>query len=166
MVAILWLLRDFVLPFILFEDARLGPAIDNAFAIFRNEPGSVLFYLFMKFVLGIIGGIAAELAIAIALFVAAIPFGIVGGILWFALHHVGALGTAIMYISFALLCAIFIAAAIILVLCVAGAVLIFYQTYALYFLGGRYPRLGAILKPEPLYQQPPPPDLSAPQSAL
>ncbi len=155
LMAALWLLRDFVLPFLLFDDADIGTALRRAFEIIRHEPGSVIFYLFMKFVLSILAGIAAEICIALALFVAAIPLGIVGGVLWFTLRHAGPLGVAILYFSFGLLSIVLLAAAIILVFCIAGAVLIFYQSYALYFVAGRYPRLGAILEPPP----PPLPDL-------
>lgn len=153
LMAALWLLRDFVLPFLLFDDATIGTALRDAIEIIRREPGSVIFYLFMKFVLSIIAGIAAELCIALALFVAAIPLGIVGGVLWFALRHAGPLGHAIMYISFGLLAIVFLAVIFVVVTCIAGAVLIFYQAYALYFVAGRYPRLGAILEPPPPFEQ-------------
>ena len=42
-----------------------------------------------------------------------------------------------------------LAAAVIVIICVAGASLIFFQAYALYFLGGRIPRLGDLLEPPP-----------------
>jgi hypothetical protein len=163
----LWLLRDFVLPFLLFDDADIGTALRDATEVIRREPGSVLFYLFMKLVITIIAGIAAELLIALALFVAAIPLGIVGGVLWFSLRHAGSLAVAIMYISFGLLAVVFVAAAIILLVCIGGAVLIFYQSYALYFLAGRYPRLGALLEPPPPFEQHPPlPNIPPPASAF
>jgi hypothetical protein len=167
LMAALWLLRDFVLPFLLFEDTDIGTALRYATEVIRREPGSVLFYLFMKLVISIIAGIAAELFIALALFVAAIPLGIVGGVFWFSLRHAGPLAVAIMYISFGLLAVVFVAAAILLLVCIGGAVLIFYQSYALYFLGGRYPRLGAILEPPPPFAQyPPTPNIPPPAPAF
>jgi hypothetical protein len=157
LMAALWLLRDFVLPFILFDDATLGTALRNTSIILRREPGSVLFYLLMKFILSLVFGIAAELCIAFSLLIAAIPLGIIGGFIWFALHQAGPLGTAIMYISFALLGAIGLTVFFIIAICIAGAVLTFYQAYALYFVGGRIPNLGNLLQPPPppLMQTPP-----------
>jgi hypothetical protein len=148
MVAI-WALRDFVLPFILFEDASFGDSLSRASGIFRNEPGPVLFYLFMKFVLSIVAGIVGELCILLGVLVAAIPTGIVAAILWFALHNSGPFGTIVMYISFGLLGAFFLTVFFALAFCIGGAVLIFYQAYALYFIGGRIPEIGNLLQPEP-----------------
>ena len=158
-MAAIWILRDFVLPFILFDDATLGTALRNASIILRREPGSVFFYLLMKFVLSLVAGIAAELCIFFAAFIAAIPLGLVAGILWFTLHQSGPLGTIIMYTSFALLGAIGLTVFLVLAICIAGAVLTFYQAYALYFLGGRIPSLGNLLQP------PPPPIMEIPPFA-
>jgi len=159
LMAMIWGLRDFVLPFILFDDAPLGTALRNASIIIRREPGSVLFYLLMKFVISLVVGIAAEFCIAISLLIAAIPIGIVGGILWFALHEAGTLGTFIMYTSFALLGAIALAVFFVVVVSIACAILTFYQAYALYFVGGRIPNLGNLLQP------PPPPIMEIPPLA-
>jgi hypothetical protein len=159
MMAVIWFTRDFVLPFILFDDATLATALRNASIIIRREPGPVFFYLFMKFVLSLVAGIAAELCILIAALIAAIPLGLIAGTLWFTLHQAGPLSTAIMYISFALLGAAGLAALFVAVVCIVGAVLTFYQAYALYFVGGRIPNLGNLLQPPPppFIESPPPP---------
>jgi hypothetical protein len=155
----LWILRDFVLPFILFDDATLGTALRNTSIILRREPGSVLLYLLMKLVLSMAAGIIGELCIFFAVLIAAIPLGLIGGILWFTLHQAGPLGTAIMYVSFALLGAVGLTVLFVVVVCIAGAVLTFNQTYALYFVGGRVPNLGNLLQPPPppFMEMPPPP---------
>ena len=156
-MAAIWILRDFVLPFILFDDATLATALRNASIILRREPGSVLFYLLMKFVLSLVAGIAAELCIFFAVLIAAIPLGLIGGILWFALHQAGLFGHTIMYVSFALLGAVGLTVFFLVAVCIAGAVLTFYQAYALYFLGGRIPNLGNLLQPPPPFMEMPPP---------
>jgi hypothetical protein len=158
-MAAIWILRDFVLPFILFDDATLGAALRNASIILRREPGSVLFYLLMKFVLSMVAGIAAELCIFFAVLIAAIPLGLIGGILWFTLHQAGLFGHTIMYLSFALLGAIGLTVFFLVAICIAGAALTFYQAYALYFVGGRIPNLGNLLQP------PPPPFMEIPPFA-
>jgi hypothetical protein len=163
-MAALWFIRDFVLPFILFDDARIGEAFGSAMEILRDEPGPVVFYLFLKLVLMILLAIAGEIAVALCAFVAAIPLGIIGAVAYFALHNAGPGGKAIMVITFGLLGLIFVGVLFVLGLCLAAALFIFYQGYALYFLGGRYPRLGAILEPtppqefyQPQFTPPPPP---------
>ena len=144
-----WFLRDLVLPFILFDDAPLGTALRNATTIVRREPGSVLFYFCMKFAVTLLASIAAELCILLAMLALGIPIGIVAGGLWLVLRHAGLFATTVMYVSFALLGAVFLAALVCTIICIGGAVLIFYQTYALYFLGGRLPQLGDLLEPPP-----------------
>jgi len=155
-VLVFLFLRDFVLPFILFDDARLGDALHNAVYIARREPGSVVFYFFMKFVLMIAAGIAGEICLALAVLAFGIPTGAIGAALWFLLRQSGPLAHALMYISFALLGVVFLTALVCAILCIASVVLIFYQSYALYFLGGRYPQLGNLLEP-------PPPPVSGPE---
>jgi hypothetical protein len=159
LMATLWILRDFVLAFILFDDATLATALRNTSIILRREPGSVLFYLLMKFLLSLVAGIAAEICIFFAVFIAAIPLGLIGGILWFALHQAGPVGTFIMYIGLALLGAVGLTVFFVVAICIAGAVLTFYQAYALYFVGGRIPNLGNLLQPPPppIMEMPPPP---------
>jgi hypothetical protein len=155
LVALIWFLRDFVLPFILFEDASFGDSLRRAWRVIGNEPGACFFYLFMKLVLSIVAGIAAELCIVVVAIVAAIPTGIVGYLLWSLLHASGPFGTVMMYISFALLGALFLAVFLAAGICLAGALLIFYQAYSLYFIGGRIPQVGLLLEPPPPYYPPP-----------
>ena len=150
-------LRDFVLPFILFEDAPISVAIARTASILRRETGSVLLYFLMKLALGMAAGVAAELGIFLALLVLAIPLGLVGASLWFGLHQAGTFAVIVMYLSFGLLSIVFLAALFTLLICIGGAVLIFNQTYALYFLGGRIPVLGNLLQsPTALHRSPHP----------
>lgn len=159
-VVAIWFLRDLVLPFILFEDAPIGTAFRSATSILRRDTGSVFFYFFMKLVLSFAVGIAAELCIALAVLIIGIPTGGIGAVLWYALHQGSPATIAIMYASFVLLAIVFLALFVCVILCIAGAILIFYQAYALYFLGGRYPQLGNLLEPPPPPPAEPPPLLS------
>ncbi|HWW97649.1 MAG TPA: hypothetical protein VNY74_08125 [Edaphobacter sp.] len=154
----IWSTRDFVLPFLLFEDQTVGDAVRSAWSLFRREPGSFLFYLFMKFVLCLVAGIVAEFCIALYVLVLCLPIGGVAAALWFLLHQSGPFTTAIMYTSFALLGLVFLAAVLGAILCISCAVLIFYQAYTLYFLGGRIPVIGNLLQP----QRPEPPPFGPP----
>jgi hypothetical protein len=156
-VLAVWLLRDFVLPFIVFEDAPIPDALSRAAELIRREPGAVLLYLFLKFLITMGGAIAAELCLVLCALIAAIPLGLIAGILWFALHNSGPIATLLMYTGFGLLGFIFVACLLVAGICVAAAVLIFYQAYALYFLGGRIPTLGNLLEPPPAYYAAPTP---------
>jgi hypothetical protein len=149
MVLCLWFLRDFVLPFLVFEDAIIRTALGRAFDLVRNEPANALLYFLLKFVLTIGTAIAAELCIVAAALVAAAPLGLIGGALWLLLRSAGEIGTLLLSIGIGLLCVIFAACVLVAAICIAGAVLVFYQAYALYFLGGRIPALGNLLEPPP-----------------
>jgi hypothetical protein len=150
----IWSTRDFVLPFLLFEDATVGDAVRSAWSLVRREPGSFLFYLFMKFVMSLVAGIVAEFCIALYVLILCVPIGGIAAALWFLLHQSGPFATAIMYTSFALLGLVFLAALFGAILCISCAILIFYQAYTLYFLGGRIPVIGNLLQPQ--HPEPPP----------
>lgn len=160
-MVVIWVLRDLIFPFIVFENATLANAVRAGMDIVRREPIEVLFYLLMKLVFTIAAGILAEFTILIALLVGAIPLGLIGGALWLSLRHAVGIGMVILYVSLALLAILLVAWLIAIGICVIGATLIFYQAYALYFLGGRYQLLGDLLEPpQPGYAYapaPPPP---------
>jgi hypothetical protein len=139
MVLCLWFLRDFVLPFLVFEGATIRIALGRAFHLVRNEPADASLYFLLKLALTIGSAIAAELCIVAAAVVAASPLGLIGGALWLLLRNAGEIGTLLLSIGIGLLCVIFAACVLVAVICIAGAVLVFYQAYALYFLGGRIP---------------------------
>lgn len=145
----IWALRDFVLPFVVFDGVSFRSAFSAAATLIGHEPGGVLLYFFMKFVLTLATAIAAELCILAAVLVGAIPLGLIGGAIWLLLHHAGLFGTTMIYVSFGLLTLIFFAFIVAVGVCVAGAVLLFYQAYTLYFLGGRIRTLGDLMEPPP-----------------
>lgn len=160
-MAWLWILRDFVLPFIVFEGSTVRSAVTRAAKLISREPGNIVLYLLMKFVLVLAASIAAELCVFAAALIAAIPLGLVAGALWFLLRHAGLFATAFLYVSWGLLTLVFLAVMMVVVICLGGATLVFYQAYALYFLGGRISTLGDLLEPPPPpIMEPAPPLLS------
>jgi hypothetical protein len=150
----LWFLRDLVLPFLVFEDATIRDGVSRAVELIRRELGSVLLYFLMKFVLTLVAAIAAELCIVAAVIIVAIPVGLIGGGLWILLRHAGPFGAVFLYTSLGLLGLIFFACLMLAVVCVVGAILVFYQAYALYFVGGRVSAaLGDLLEPPPPFPE-------------
>ncbi len=164
--AVYFLLRDFALPFLEIEDLSITETLKRLRSLVAAEPGEIALYILFRFLLSLVAGVAAEILIVLVLLVSLIPLGVIGGLLWWPLHHAGAVGTA------ALVSAAIVGGVILLVwmACViigcAGTLLVFTQAYALYFLGGRYTLLGNVLEPpQPLYSTPPPqlaPDGSGP----
>jgi hypothetical protein len=107
------------------------------------------------------------------LLVSLIPPGIVGVILWFSLHHAGTAGIVVLIACAIFGALVFLCWAVCVVIGFMGSLITFFQAYALYFLGGRYPLLGDLLDrstPPPAYAfaaafppspppyQPPPPE--------
>lgn len=142
-----FLLRDLALPFLALEDLPIAQTLSRLRSVIAAAPGEVALYLLLRFLLGLVAAIGAEILILLVLLVSLVPFALIGGVLWLALHHAGSIGTA------ALIASAIVGGLVLLVwmACVfvslLGTVFVFTQSYALYFLGGRYPLLGNLLEP-------------------
>jgi len=166
--AIYMLVRDLALPFLALEDLSISDSLERLRMIFAAEPGQVILYVVLRLVLGIVFGIVAEIAVFLVLLVSLIPPGIVGVILWFSLHKSGTVGTLLLIACAIVGVVVYLCWAVCVVLAFMGSLLTFFQAYALYFLGGRYPLLGDLLDrstPPPAYAAtfPPPPPYQPPQ---
>ena len=152
--ALYMLVHDLALPFLALEDLGISQSLARLRALFAAEPGQFILYIFLRIVLGIIFAIATYIAIAIVLLLSLIPPGIIGVILWFSLHHAGTVGTVLLVACAIFGALVFLCWAVCVVLAFMGSLLTFFQAYALYFLGGRYPLLGDLLDrstPPPAY---------------
>jgi len=161
-MAIYFLLQDFVLPVMALEDATIGVGLGRLKNLFAQEPGGVVLYLLLRFVLSFVFSIVMFMAWGIAMFFSMIPFAIAGALLYFPLHKMGFAGMAVMVVGLLVLGLIFAAWAFCTLIAVAGYKQTYFQAYALYFYGGRYPLMGDILQPPPpvaapLHDSPPPP---------
>jgi hypothetical protein len=169
--ALYMLVRDLALPFLALEDLGISHSLERLRALFVAEPGQFILYVILRMVLGIVFTIAAEIAVFLVLLVSLIPPGIVGVILWFSLHKAGTAGIVLLVACAIIGGLLFLCWAVCVVLAFMGTLLTFFQAYALYFLGGRYPILGDLLDrstPPPAYAYaasiPPPPPYHPPQS--
>ncbi len=144
-MALYLLLHDFALPSFALEDVPISEALRRVRGLVSAEPGPVALFLFLQVLLTIVASIGIEIAIFLVLLISAIPFVILGFILYFALHQAGAAGMAVLIATAVLGGIIYIAWAICIGIAGLGPVQIFSQAYALYFLGGRYPLLGDLL---------------------
>ena len=149
------LAKDFVMPVLALDDLALGDAWSAVWRVVVSEPGAWAAYLGLK-LLCAIGAwicltIASVLLILPALIIIGIPTGILAAIGAVAFKSIGA-------------------AAGIIIFCIAGAVAatgfcslymilgapvtVFFASYAFYFFGGRYPKLAALLWPQPVSPAP------------
>jgi len=175
--AIYMLVHDLALPFLALEDLSISDSLGRLRALIAAEPGQVILYIILRMVLGLIFGIVAEIVVFLVLLVSLIPVGIVGVILWLSLRHAGTAGIVVLIGCAIFGALVFLCWAVCVVIAFMGTLLTFFQAYALYFLGGRYPLLGDLLdrstpppayayatQPPP-YQPPPPGPPTAPPAA-
>ena len=151
------LLHDFGLPSMALEGTPLTETVRRVVNLIRAEPGQVLIYLFMRFMLAFAGAIICEFALVFGLLIALIPLGGIGAVLWVALHHAGTAGYLFTIVGWVILGIIFLVLLFVACIMMFGYLYTFLQAYALYFLGGRYPLVGGYLEPllpQPVYAYP------------
>jgi hypothetical protein len=156
------LLHSFGLPSMALEATPLRETVARVLRLLRAEPMQVFLFIVMQVVLRIAIGIGIGIVFLIGALIALIPFGILGGILWAALHS-GPVGVkAVMWCGIAILAIAYVAIFLVASFMCAGITGSFFQAYSIYFLAGRYPLLGEILQPlpepapMPFYYPPPP----------
>jgi hypothetical protein len=144
------LMKDFIMPIMALDDLTLGDAWTALWRVIASEPRAWAGYLGMKLVLTIGAAIALAIAGVIALIPAVVILGIPVGILVGV--GVAALKAAGMAAGIALFCVaglVAAAGALCLYMVLTAPITVFFASYAFYFFGGRYPKLGALLSPQP-----------------
>jgi hypothetical protein len=149
-------LKDFVAPVLALEDLTIGEAWGRIKTIASADPGAFVVYILMKIVLaiasGIIFGILAFVVI-LAILIPTIIIAVAIGVTFKAqMQAVGTFFTAmtaakIAFIATAVVVFIGVVAYFLAFISVPAA--IFFESYALYFLGSRYEPLRVLLIPEP-----------------
>lgn len=143
------LAKDFVMPVVALDDLSIGDAWTAVWRVVASEPGAWAAYMGMKLLCAIGSGIALSIAFIIAMLPAAIVIGIPVGILVavgvVAFKTIGAVaGISICCIAGLVAAAGFVC----LLLILTAPVSVFFMSYALYFFGGRYPKLAPLLSPQ------------------
>src|SRR6185312_14295835 len=145
------LAKDFVMPVLALDDLSLGDAWSAVWRVAASEPGAWAAYMGMKLLCAIGSWIGLSVAFVIAMLPAAILIGIPVGILVVlgvvAFKTIGAVVGII-------ICGIAVLLAVVgffcLLLILTAPVSVFFTSYALYFFGGRYAKLAALLWPQPI----------------
>lgn len=143
------LAKDFLVPLMALDDLSIGQAISALARIITADPGAFAGYLGMKFVLHIVVGILFVLAFLCGLLVLAIPAAILGVLVVTSLKSAAGAVAIGLGIAAALCVVAFLAAGFCLSLLCTAPVATFLASYALFFFGGHYPKLGALLWPSP-----------------
>jgi hypothetical protein len=141
------LLHDFGLPSMALESTPMAETVRRVWNLLRGEPGPVALYLLMRLLLGIGGSLAAYFVLLIGALVALVPLGGAALFAWLSLRHAGFAGHVILIAVWVVLGLVLLVLLTIAAIMVMGYVFTFFQAYALYFLGGRYPLVGAYLAP-------------------
>ncbi len=157
------LLTNFVLPSIAIENTTAREGLRRFMALLRNEPGPVSLYVVLKIALAIVAVMVLQVVVVVAEIAAIIILGVIALLGWLLFRSGGDAGHVVMIAGGILLFAIFGVIAMYFATLALGAFHIFFQAYALYFLGGRYPMLGDLLEPPaPVYPYAPPPPTPSP----
>jgi hypothetical protein len=141
------LLHDFTLPYIALEDLRIGAALRRLEIFVKDSPGEVILYLLLKLALYIALALVGDIFFCFAFLFSMVPFAVVGVPLYFLLHGHGTIATVLLVAAAGVGGLLLLAWIFILGAAIFGYVYVFMQSYALYFMGGRYQQLGDLLEP-------------------
>jgi hypothetical protein len=143
--------QDFLVPLMALDDLGLGDGWSMIRQMVAREPGVWAGYLGMKLLLSIVAGIALSIVLLITgLFlclILAIPVAVVIFLGIALIKGAGTAGVVIAIVLFVLAGLACLACLFCLSLVVSAPVVVFFEAYSLYFLGGRYHKLGALLWP-------------------
>ncbi|WP_411968211.1 hypothetical protein [Haloferax sp. YSSS75] len=132
----LQLTTDFVVPTMIAEDRQVIDSWRRVVPVFRSEFSEFGLYVVVRFVLGILAGIAIGVAVALLLLVVAIPFAIVGGGIALALAgaQVGVF-SPVGVVLLGIVGLLFVLTAIAVSAFVQMPVVTFFRYYSLFLLG-------------------------------
>ncbi len=157
------LLTNFVLPSIAIENTTAREGLRRFLGLLRAEPGPVSLYVVLKIALAIVAVMVLQVAVLLAEIAAFVILGIIALLGWLLFRSVGDAGHVALIAGGIFLLVVFMIVAMYFATLALGAFHVFFQAYALYFLGGRYPMLGDLLEPPAqVYPYAPPPPAPPP----
>src|SRR5215469_1204502 len=145
------LANDFIVPLLALEEFTLGDAWSALKRLVSAEPGAFAGYLGMKLLLALGSGILVGVALVLAFVLLLIPGALIA-VAGYAVAKALGPGVGLLLVAIGIFVGVLVV--ITLFLLATAPVAVFFTAYAVYFFGGRYPRLGSLLWPEPM---PPPP---------
>jgi hypothetical protein len=153
------LLADFIVPSLALEDTTLAEAFRRVGRLVRNEPGAVCLYALIKIAIFLVGGMVVAILFYIFLLAIVLVAFLIGLLAYFLLHLLHVPQLVITVLAIVSGCSLYVFSIFYSTFLGYGALYTITESYALYFLGGRYPMLGDILDrttplPEPLPHAP------------
>jgi hypothetical protein len=134
--------RDFVVPFMAIEGVGVVEGWRRLFLSLNGQKGAVAIYVLMKMVLAVGVGIAFALIDIAVLIVLLIPILLIGAVAFFWGQAAGLTWNPVTIAISVLAGGVMVAALLFVMAMLSVPVAVFFQSYALYFLGSRYPQLG------------------------
>jgi hypothetical protein len=142
--------KDFIMPIMALDNFTLGDSWSALGRVMASEPGAWAGYLGMKLVLTIAGGIAMAIASVIAILPAMVVMALpVGFLIAMGVISIKAGGMAAAITLFSAAGLLVLGCVLLLTMFLSAPFTVFFTSYAFYFFGGRYPKLGALLEPQP-----------------
>jgi hypothetical protein len=144
------LAKDFFVPLMALDNLTVGQAWAALKLIIRAEPWNFAGYLGLKLLLSMVAAFAMAIPLFALLLVVIIAGAMVAVISVVLVQHPGAalIGAGIVFVVIAAIALVVIFLSLIIFL--SAPVAVFFTSYALYFFGGRYPKLGELLWPSPV----------------
>ncbi|HEY6272672.1 MAG TPA: hypothetical protein VIX19_11885 [Terriglobales bacterium] len=140
------LAQDFGVPILALDDLTVSDAWTVLKQSVATEPWAYAGYLGMKLVLSVAAGIMAGIAGIFIFLILLIPGAIVGLGGYAIGQAVGPTAGVVLAVLGGLVVA---ALAALISMLLTAPLAVFFTSYSLYFFGGRYPRLGELLWPQP-----------------
>jgi hypothetical protein len=141
------LVKDFVVPQMVFEDVTVGEGWRRLWTMIKLETGSFAGYVGMKIVLALAAAILLGIVALIVILVLLIPIGGVG-----AFTILGGRAAGLTWNPLTIAIAIVVGAIVLAVFLLVAALIsvpaiVFFPSYSIYFFAERYPALRAVLYP-------------------
>jgi hypothetical protein len=143
---------DFVVPMMALENYSVTEAWSALKDMVLAEPGAFAGYMGMKLVLHIGAGIVLALAFLVCFVILLVPGAVIALLGIFAvaaLKSAGGVGMILGTVLTGVLALAGLGLVLLMSMMVTAPNAVFFTAYSLYFMGGRLPRLGAILWPAP-----------------
>ncbi len=151
------LAKDFAVPVMALENVGILEAWRRLLSLLSIEKLAYAGYVGMKILLAIASGILFGIMNLVAIIILLIPMGIAGVAIYLIAKGMGLEWNLVTTTVVVLLAAVAFHLLLAVVCFISVPPLVFFQSYALHFLGSRYPRLGELMfPPKPMPPEAPP----------
>jgi hypothetical protein len=144
---VLVLTKDFVIPQMALENIDAIEGWSRLWRMMQPDKGAYAGYIAMKIVLAIVVGLLIGIATIVLGLIFVVPTIGVALLAVITGHAAGLTWNAHTIVLAALVGGIVLAAFLYLVSLISVPAIVFFPAYSMYFFGGRYPRLAAVLYP-------------------